>query len=1502
MTDTITTTLRSSVTLGTGIYTSPLSITSTGGIAPSTNDGATALLFSNPGTVTNSGVITGDAGFNDSGFNNTNPAGAGGTGVVMSTGSFTNNKQITGGKGGEVSNFLSTASTKDGAGGYGLTLSGGSFTNAGTITGGAGGTGNLQGDDGAGGGALGGTGGYGVLISGGTLINTGTIVGGAGGANYLDGVAGSGKGGQGVTMTGGVFIDAGAIISHGAGFVVSGTNAATVIIESGASFTDDEYSHDSNATLAVGGTTPFVLAAIGTDERFYGFQHLSFASTLSGFGLAGDASGLANGQDIAGMVTGDNITLTGFAATSDSFASANNLVLKNSAGSTETIDLVGFTSTGQLRFANDGSNTTLTASVSTISTAVTNAVTLGAGTYANAVSITNTGAVTGPAGAAGGSAASGTAGSIAVLLNAVSDTLTNSGVVTGGAGGSAPSGSAESGGAGGAGVALSAGLLVNAGNITGGAGGAYGYPGGSTGKSGAGGAGVSTTGQATIINSGNISGGQAGVNTVVINDLPFGSFTHLESSNIGGVGVALSTGSTLMNSGAITGATAATIYSTRRAQAGAAGVSLAGSGQVTNSSSGVITGGTGGGSQNASFQPGGGGNGGTGLVSGASETLLNQGHITGGNGGYAWQSSAGNGGTGLSASSGDVITNTGVITGGNGAKEDRFQGEQNLPGANGAGVYLNGGTLINAGTIAGGTYAGQGNAVSFGATAATLVVENGAVFNGNIVANSAVADVLAFAGSSSTKFSGIGTSAYNFNHISFASGAAWTVEGNAAGLAASGETIAGFTSTDAIILDSFAATSETLVAGKLTLGNGSSFDTLNLGASTDNFVVQSNGTNSTILAAPGTISLATGTYILSGHSIGLTGTSISGFAAGDTIDLEGFSATSETYKSGIGLVLGNGTSFDTLQVNSFAGNFADHTDGTNTTIVAKPLVSIISTHVGAVGGSYSYVTLGNGTYADSLTITSSGVVAHPFGPTDISDTAGQTGITLVNQGVIDNADKGVDFVNAAYVNNSGDIDTDLGISLQNGGTIVNSGQIQGSGFGYSVWLKGGTIINAGYIGGNQAIYSSQALTLIEEVGQSGSSQSTARSGNYNGTVIFAAGTSSQDISQFKGFTNISFATGAAWDITIQPSNNHFNGVSITGFTKTDTIDLENFIVTSHSFANGVLTVNGQNGGYQLDFAGNFTPSNFYFASDGNFGTNLTALCYLRGTKILTPDGEKPIESLNIGDTVVTRFGGYQKIKWIGRQAYDNRFIAKNPGKIPVCISAGALGDNLPARDLFVSPGHSILCGRRLILASSLVNGLSITQDLHLPAPHQAVCDYFQIEIETHDCVCADGTWAETFCDGPGLRNQFHNAAEFWALYPDHITPETLKLCAPRPLAGAELEAALLPLITRATAGITPGTLQGNIDRLTPTRIEGWAMDSTHPDLPVLLQVMLGSRVIATILACDPRPDLAPAGKGNGNHAFALDIIDPLSPAELSRLTIRHATTGTQLPTPMEHVA
>ena len=279
------------------------------------------------------------------------------------------------------------------------------------------------------------------------------------------------------------------------------------------------------------------------------------------------------------------------------------------------------------------------------------------------------------------------------------------------------------------------------------------------------------------------------------------------------------------------------------------------------------------------------------------------------------------------------------------------------------------------------------------------------------------------------------------------------------------------------------------------------------------------------------------------------------------------------------------------------------------------------------------------------------------------------------------------------------------------------------------------------------------------------------------------------------------------------------------------------------------------------------------------------LCFLRGTRILTPTGEVRVEDLQVGDMVVTRFGGMQPVKWVGRHSP----APENGANTPVCIHAGALGERLPARDLHVSPGHSLLVDGTLLIASLLVNGVTVTQDWCPPR-----IDYFHIELAAHDCVIAEGAWAETYADAQVSRARFANAAEYDALYPeDGPAPDEFVLCAPRPEHGAKLEAALRPVLARVAA--TPGPLLGSIDRVEGAwRVQGWAHDPAHPELPVLLEVELDGRVIGTVAACEERADLAAAGFGPGRCAFSFTSPVRLRPELLHSLRVRRAADGTEL--------
>jgi hypothetical protein len=203
----------------------------------------------------------------------------------------------------------------------------------------------------------------------------------------------------------------------------------------------------------------------------------------------------------------------------------------------------------------------------------------------------------------------------------------------------------------------------------------------------------------------------------------------------------------------------------------------------------------------------------------------------------------------------------------------------------------------------------------------------------------------------------------------------------------------------------------------------------------------------------------------------------------------------------------------------------------------------------------------------------------------------------------------------------------------------------------------------------------------------------------------------------------------------------------------------------------------------------------------------------------------------------------------------------------------------------------MLVDGQLLLGRSLVNGVTITQDWSPDEIH-----YIHLELAQHDCVIAEGAWSETFADGPGLRAAFHNATDYASRYPGEMPSSDLHLCAPRPEHGDPLDLALRPIVARTAAALTPGPLRGFIDHIeTPRLIEGWAQDTDHPELPVLLEAVLDDRAIGTVLACHHRPDLAQAGIGQGRCGFRLTTTEDLRVASLDRLRIRRVANQVELP-------
>ena len=183
------------------------------------------------------------------------------------------------------------------------------------------------------------------------------------------------------------------------------------------------------------------------------------------------------------------------------------------------------------------------------------------------------------------------------------------------------------------------------------------------------------------------------------------------------------------------------------------------------------------------------------------------------------------------------------------------------------------------------------------------------------------------------------------------------------------------------------------------------------------------------------------------------------------------------------------------------------------------------------------------------------------------------------------------------------------------------------------------------------------------------------------------------------------------------------------------------------------------------------------------------VCYLRGTLICTPEGERRIEELKIGDPVITLSGESKPIKWIGRQRFKKSSDRWPTDFEPIRISRFALDERTPHRDLYLSPNHAVYIDGVLIPAKYLINGLNITQC----APEGTdVIDYLHIELFGHDVIYAEGATAETFGSQCEARDQFDNFYEYYRKYQNE-DEVAYPPCAPLLWGQSRLERAMQPL-------------------------------------------------------------------------------------------------------------
>lgn len=164
----------------------------------------------------------------------------------------------------------------------------------------------------------------------------------------------------------------------------------------------------------------------------------------------------------------------------------------------------------------------------------------------------------------------------------------------------------------------------------------------------------------------------------------------------------------------------------------------------------------------------------------------------------------------------------------------------------------------------------------------------------------------------------------------------------------------------------------------------------------------------------------------------------------------------------------------------------------------------------------------------------------------------------------------------------------------------------------------------------------------------------------------------------------------------------------------------------------------------------------------NSGDVFAVPCFAKDTMIATSAGEVAVQDLQIGDCLITADGAETRVKWVGHRTIMPMFgLAKR--NEPVKIAAGALGDNVPTRDLVVTADHGMILNDLIINASALVNGTSIR--FVKPAELDTHFTVYHIETTAHDAIMANGAASETFVDYV-TRQSFDNYQEYLDLYGD----------------------------------------------------------------------------------------------------------------------------------------
>lgn len=313
----------------------------------------------------------------------------------------------------------------------------------------------------------------------------------------------------------------------------------------------------------------------------------------------------------------------------------------------------------------------------------------------------------------------------------------------------------------------------------------------------------------------------------------------------------------------------------------------------------------------------------------------------------------------------------------------------------------------------------------------------------------------------------------------------------------------------------------------------------------------------------------------------------------------------------------------------------------------------------------------------------------------------------------------------------------------------------------STALSAASAITVDVYGGTATFSSGQVASAL--------SGSTINIG-YGGT--YASGS---NLASILSGTTINFVTGGGTLILNGGSTLiDLSSTTITGYNPTSSvIELQNTTATisGYTIAAGstsgsrVITLYSSGGTevatYTVTLASGVTlATGTYTTGSSNNPLSITYVngntyigtCYLAGSMIRTPDGDKAVEDITIGDVLVAFDNGQEVLRdviWTGRtHAAVNPALPDDEAGYPVRVRANAIADGVPFKDLLITPEHCLFVDGRFVPVRTLVNGRSITYDRSITD-----YDYYHVETADHSVIMADGMLSESYLD-TGNRRTF----------------------------------------------------------------------------------------------------------------------------------------------------